>query len=380
MSHSPGRTLVTIIALLAAACNGSERTSEADRAPSLQYLDSLVLVESDSIYLGRPDVSFVVGPDGHFYIPDEFWSRVAEYDRSGRLVRTIGKAGEGPGEFGSTTPGTLVLDSFIVQPSFRSLHVFERASGKFRFRVPVVGYISRSIATDSLLAFAAIDPVTRNGLLLMPRHQFFALENSAPAAPLQSTRASWPSEYKEFPALTVFYSTNVVARDSTFLLGYSGVPYLVDYDLAGASTDTFWIPWRRRTGSPPERYEPLKDPELPMPERAQAVSSLSGMWIGDSGRIVTLHRDNRVIPFGNTIRMLARAWISVVSADLDSACVDAELQFPGSDWPRVTVRGDTVFALDQSESATDSLRSVTVVRRYLLDLSSCDWLPTARPG
>jgi hypothetical protein len=123
------------------------------------------------------------------------------------------------------------------------------------------------------------------------------------------------------------------------------------------------------------RYERLRDP-TDRPAVIGAVSALTEMGEGVHDRVILIHQDYRLVSPDSAVPFESRAWVSLVSAGLDSACVDAELPFPGSHWPRVTVRGDTVFALDQVAPEADALTNRTVIRRYLVSDASCRWIPT----
>lgn len=56
--------------------------------------------EADSTeYLFGSLTSVVPGPDGHIYVADRQTSNIRVFDPSGTYVRTLGRRGEGPGEF-----------------------------------------------------------------------------------------------------------------------------------------------------------------------------------------------------------------------------------------------------------------------------------------
>jgi hypothetical protein len=341
----------------------------------LTLLDSVVLQESDSRFIGQPEVTFAVDDSGNYYVPDVAADRLLSFDRAGRWRMTYGRPGDGPGELRNIYPGVAVFDSLVLQASSHTLHVFDRWSGRFLFRVPVSGSISQITRRGTTLGVAAFDPANRSGLLLISDREMTTLRASAPAAPLFSRLARWPQKYRDYPALLTYYSSNAVPHGDGWLVGFAGVADLVFHSAGGAPRDTITVPWRDRTGSAGVRYERLRDP-TDRPAVIGAVSALTEMGEGVHDRVILIHQDYRLVSPDSAVPFESRAWVSLVSAGLDSACVDAELPFPGSHWPRVTVRGDTVFALDQVAPEADALTNRTVIRRYLVSDASCRWIPT----
>ena len=83
-------------------------------------------------------------------------------------------------------------------------------------------------------------------------------------------------------------------------------------------------------------------------------------------------------PAPNKFHLTGIGWLRILSPDLTRACVDAEVSSPGTDRARLTLRGDTLYVLDQviAAPALGSIRSV--IRRYHLSSEGCDWLPLKR--
>jgi hypothetical protein len=47
-------------------------------------------------------MALALGPDGSIFIADDLEARISQYDSAGRFVRSMGRLGEGPGEFGGS--------------------------------------------------------------------------------------------------------------------------------------------------------------------------------------------------------------------------------------------------------------------------------------
>ena len=99
-------------------------------------------------------------------------------------------------------------------------------------------------------------------------------------------------------------------------------------------------------------------------------------WRLPDGSFLIWHEDNTATKRKGNFLLSGVAFVSILSRDGTKACVDARVPFPGSDWPRITMHGDTLYALDQISSGADSTRAQTVVRRYLVRTDKCSWLKT----
>jgi hypothetical protein len=94
--------------------------SEARRSGSF---DDAMLIASEELRVGSPDdpeAAFTwfrdleVGPDGSIFTAHPQESQIRVHDASGSFVRTIGRQGEGPGEFDRVGPMAIVGDTLWV--------------------------------------------------------------------------------------------------------------------------------------------------------------------------------------------------------------------------------------------------------------------------
>lgn len=99
---------------------------------------------NDEDYFFPRAVALNVDDDGNFYVCDGGNRRVQKYDKSGTYVRTIGRQGQGPGEY--IYPSRLFLDDAgnpCVNDS-RSLLYYDK-DGAFQKKVQLQGFYSRLI-------------------------------------------------------------------------------------------------------------------------------------------------------------------------------------------------------------------------------------------
>lgn len=354
--------------------------SDNDRpAPSgllaLVPLDTVVLEESDSLYLGKPDAGLYVDDRGSIYVADEFWRHLVRFTPDGRPDRVFGQNGSGPGEFRSTAPGTFVAGDLVFQPASRKLVAFDRETGEFRGERAANGYLTAGYLHGTDLIMALFDYGSAHGVVVVPLSDFESTTNPERTL-LTSSIAPRPKVYTDYPELIIFNRTALAVWQDSMLVGYGGAEDVVTYTLAGSPVDTTTMPFRLRTGSSKERMSVFLEPGAPFNTLLSARSTLKALWRMPDGKFLLWHQDNWSEPFGADEQVFGRAFLSILSADRRRACVDAEVPFPGSSWPRITARVDTVYALDQVVPGGDSIQTYSVIRRYLLDTSGCEWLPT----
>lgn len=72
-----------------------ERVTAGAAGPALIPIDSILLLEPDTLYIGNPYTPVIDPLDGSFHIPDIFSGRVLRFGRDGRLMLAYGRPGEG---------------------------------------------------------------------------------------------------------------------------------------------------------------------------------------------------------------------------------------------------------------------------------------------
>ncbi len=372
--------LLTLIAM--AACSDADRGTLPDTplrlataGPVLVLADTIILQESDSIYVGSPGTNFAVDTRGTIYIPDRSIDAVLQFSPSGLLDRVIGRKGSGPGELRGVGATIEAGQSLLAVRGHRNLRVSFSAIpsgsfvGSFRYR----GYLSALAERQEEVWFGTMD---------LDSGKMFGWFN-----PLEATRreeSPWlegkiidiPVEYSTFPGLDIYGLANVLPIGDSLLVGFGGLNYVLLTTPSGTILDTIHLPVWKRRGVPIETLRRVfRAPSGPPSETFSAISSLAGLWAASDGSVFVYHRDLAISdPSVRNSPTVGRAYISILSPDLTRACVDGEIVFPEPTYPVIDVQHDTVYALDQTILPGTSPRTQTVVRKYVVDESSCDWV------
>jgi len=159
-----------------------------------------------------------VDAEGNFYMADVGNTRVQMYDRTGKFIRTIGRKGQGPGEYGF--PSRVFLDSegnpFVW--SGRNLIAYER-DGLFKKKITIKAALNYSTLGPRGLILGALQPSGGPG---GPRYRLVQID--AEGAP--RTIAEYRGEFKESQRAIIMHAySNRLAFETltaeTFVYGFS---------------------------------------------------------------------------------------------------------------------------------------------------------------
>lgn len=376
--------------LLISACSSKE---EPDHRPGnantiggegrlhLREAGQVVLSEADSAFLAAPGLGFVLDRRGSTYLVDDFQSKLMEFGRNGRLIRVFGSPGSGPGEFRTFERFTYVRDTILLQATGNRVKGFNRETGAYLGEFSHSrGFWSGYAESNDTLYLPLFNYGQKKGVFKVSWVQILGrlTGNTDPEA--LANLIDFPPEYLETRSLSDFTNVSVAAWRDTLAAGYAGVPYIVIYRTDGTPLDTVAVPWLDRRGFPNGWIDRFRlERQLTLAETVEAFSYLNGLWRMNDGRLLLWHQDNTANPDGINPPMTGKAWISVLTVDRSSACVDAPIEFPGSGWPNIAFFNDTLYAIQQIVR-TDSLSAQTVVQKFTVDTEDCRWLPTIAGG
>lgn len=388
-----GRAVIPLVAV-AIASLGGQACRSADRlpvvgaevcpdprsAPTLVLIDSLHLEEDDAVFLASPAVRFAVGDDGAIYIPDRGNNRLLRFHPDGKVSKVFSRQGTGPGEFQGISFVTMVTGGTIWQNDYlqRRISIFDTSGthrGDLRYRGTLYSLREIEATVWAGLADGATDWVVAQVPASMDADSL-----------LVPNRTAKPAEYSKYPLLEHMAMASVLPDPDGHIVVFGGVEYLVRFMSDGRPADTVWIPVCRRQGSPEEALlagfsrVPRTPEEAAQAERFQgSISGLMNAWRMDDGSILIWYQD----PFRDEDGIIrSRAYLSVLTSDLQRACVDAEVFAPASGRAILEFQGGRLYLLDQvvgSEQPVPAVR--TIVRRFRVDTSSCRWIePRTAPA
>lgn len=352
------------------ACNTADPQATG---PRMSLIDSVLLAESSTTYLGRPG-GLHIDSLGRIYVSDLLTERILRFDAAGQFDKAFGAAGSGPGEFRGIGDVLLVWDHVLAVQSYghRRISFLDMESGRSIADIRYAGTLTSGTHSDSLAWFGNLDPVTRFGVI---RFDLNRLRGSEPSAMpvLASTVSPIPEAYVTNEILRGTYGlVQVSSWSDTVLVGYAAENHLVAYDKLGHAVDTSVVPARNRRGVPKDLLKRMNFATSSYAEMFEMASALFGVWRRPKGGFFLVYMDSK-LEGKRSIR--STGFLSLLSPDRSEACVDAPIPASGEGQPKVTARGDTLFVLDQYTLA-DQPRVLSVVRKYLIDESRCDWLAT----
>lgn len=370
------RLLFVLPGLTTVGCesSGGAIDTGGPSGPALVALDSVLLIEADTLYIGNPYTPAIDPNDGSFYIPDIFSKRVLRFARSGILIQTYGRPGDGPGEFRGTEVAFVLDDTtFVVHDSgLRRFNYFDRVSGDFRK------------STEMPFVLGTTPPVVWDGFIWLPigdpaQQVFNSVARYDPIRASYTVLGPMPAEYAESIKGGYWSYANHLLRGSlirngnALIRGWQGRNELVVLGLDGSVLDTLDIPIVRRRGVPPNVRDLFDVERLDLRERMERTSRLRQLHTLPDGTIGFTHHDQTVITLTPTPVLAASVWVGIISADLKYACVDSPLEVSRDTRSMEVFRGDTLFQLDRRIAEGDLLE--TWIRMYRIDPRPCDWIP-----
>ncbi len=175
---------------------------------------------NDEDYFFMRRLTLNVDNEGNFYVCDWGSRRVTKYDKNGIYVRTIGRQGQGPGEYMS--PSRVFLDDFEnpCVHDFRSLLYYDK-DGVFQKKVKLEGSYSRLIPGPHRTFLGTIRP----GLSLEGGAKTSIIQIGEDGEPIQAI-AEYPVSYsKSLKAFVWHWYTNIIAvahrKSDSFYYGFS---------------------------------------------------------------------------------------------------------------------------------------------------------------
>jgi len=347
-------------------------------------VDSVILRESDSLFVARPTITFRVDQEGGIYVPDVGSNRLLVFEPSGSPSHALGQPGGGPGEFQRIGPFGYVDSQYVIQEDNggRRLNIYRRATGSFIGAVRYTGHLSWVSSADSGgYLVGLIDPSLEATISILSRADLTNLEDGA-SVELEPSLAPPPDVYRKYPLLNAWVDAKAASNGNATIVAFGGTDFLTVNAEGRPHPDTIPIPICRRRGVKQDaldahfRRSPrsAKEDRVSAETTTSAISALLGLWRLTDGSILVWQQDPTLESNGRILK--GTAYVTVVTPDLRSACVDARFEAPGIGRANLSVHNDTLLVLDQVVPE-ESERSMTVVRKYVLNTSGCRWVRLA---
>lgn len=313
------------------------------------------------MYLGRPR-SLWPAPDGSLYVGDAFGKHVIRFDRQGRPVQIYGEPGSGPGHFQGL--GIIfTVDSLVVADDWgdRRLEMFHRSTGRHLASRRYEGVIGSVAVTDTSVWLGNLS-VARETSLLVWRPGRESLEYTYPL----------PGVYlRSSPLRGIYTGVSVAVSRKSILVGYMGPNRLDVLNRSLERQRTMRVPVERRRGQPDDMLRKLE--RLPYPEKFSLLSGLFTMTRLPEGELALIHYDQTLTSVAAR-QVEIETYLSLLSADLDEACVDRPIPVAQANQPRMAIKNDSLFVLQQ-EVVEGAPRARSFVEIYEISPRGCEWQP-----
>jgi hypothetical protein len=342
------------------ACGSSHPPSIAlaTPGPRVTVLDSIVLLEDETHFVGHPGNLHVDEKSGDVFVGDLFGKRVLRFAADGEFRREYG---------GPSTPGERIrsLYDFVLNDSsviavdekHHELVVYSLDSGAFRERIPFEQTQPDFAAGPRGVLFAG-GPDAANGSIFTRwdvrdkrRTTMLAIGGEVVSTPALST---------EWFVHATHWSDSVVVS-----LGPSDNLYVLTDD--GRFLSLVVLPVRSRRGIPDSHVHGKRPTPTDLLNGISVVVSLAHL---PTGELAVVHHENTLVRDGYVTTQL---WVTLLAPDLATACVDVPIPAVSESMPFPAFRGDTLLVLTQGVAGGSGH---SVVRRFVIDETACTWIPT----
>ena len=271
-------------------------------------------------------------------------------------------------------PAFILNDSVVVgvDTERRLFKMFSQENGDYLGSVRYEGVVGLGVSVvDNVVVAPAMDLEDLHSVVVWRPEQEFV-----------ESMLDLPLPYRQSLAgngnfAGIYGLGNVAAWSDTVLVGMGGTNELYLATLSGEALDTLRPPRARRRGVPSgaqARIDRVGDESISFQDRIEMLSILHGLGRMPDGAIVLVHHDATVKGEPPVVDFPATVYVSVLSSDRETACVDGPVSFANEMRTVHTVSRDTLYLLDRTlNEAEDGL--TTWIRRYEIDTSGCDWLP-----
>jgi len=140
--------------------------------------------ETDENYMFYQTGGIAADNQGNIYVVDSGNQRIQKYDKNGNYLQTIGRKGQGPGEF--ERPYDIFLDEqgYIYVSEYRKMHIFDKEGNSIKDPVMPTFLMAYSIGPEGT--------ILASGFVQAERAQNFGVMLINPEGKITKTVAEYP--------------------------------------------------------------------------------------------------------------------------------------------------------------------------------------------
>ena len=325
-----------LMILLLGACGtagGGDQATPFDDAPVLQ------LIEDDTFFVGRAR-DFAMDEQGTIHVADALGEQVLVFGSDGSPLRSYGREGPGPGEFGQIGPIAVSETTvWVVDIADQQVQTFDRQTGDVKRSLPYHGMATTMLARGEELWV---------GELSIADDRSISRWNPGDMAPVRF--GPFPEAYRQSnPLYSIYNVVSVAFTGSRMVAGLAASNVLWVYE-AGSTTpaDSVIIPERARRGVSPRLADDIEG--LEFEEIFGSASALMGVHALSGGRVLLIHNDQDM----ENGHLTSTTFGTVLDSALRPVCVDVLLRRLGDGQARFTTRADTLIRFEQVVTDTSA--------------------------
>jgi len=304
------------------------------------------LESRDSAFVAEPSALAISATA--IYVADAGSNSVFEYDRTGAMIRRIGRKGKGPGEFVSTSSMALVGDTMLAvnDPALTRVSLYAIGRHEFTRTLSLPG-LSLGIAASGDTLLVGLQDVSKRTSLAR-----FVLRDSS-----MQQLGPIPASILDNPQIAASFPFGVTAAANVgYRVGFLGSNVIYHVNENGALIDSVVPTIRHRRGVPDNLAERLAkaggSPEL----EAGSTSSLVTLARLPDGRTALVHMDFTI----ERTSVTGKAYLSTISADGKSSCIDYLIPLADDTRPMFAIHLDTLFVVQNNVQQKSSAVETTV--------------------
>lgn len=360
----------SITAVAPATSPNIAQSLSAQPGPALILEDSIVLREPDDHQLGQP-VSLISADDGSFLIADGYSNSVLHFDSRGRFLRTLGRKGEGPGEFRFVSYAGFVAGDVvgIGDDHGFELELFELRSGAHIGAVKMNFLVEDYVVRGDTVWFVGVNTEdwTALGSAVLDDLVAAASSGGGDGTILSPDRVDVPRIYVENDVVSgMLTGVALDVQEGVSIVGFLASPELLVLGPSGAVLDSLVVPVARRRGLPPEEEFLALGRGDDYTGMWGRISALLKVSRDSLGFIHTIHQESNYDPEAR--QMSATFFVSSVRADGTRACPDTLVPTSDAGLAELSLQGNRLLVLDQRLAGT-GIR--TVIRTFKIDAENC---------